>query len=77
MWKMFKTMHKYGYIMGKFIVEKLKRGSFHKFTPSFQQFVKLQIITKNFVYFAIFYFILDRECGIILTVNTTKELYKQ
>lgn len=66
MWKMFKTHRKYGLFRGFFTVEKSKTPSFPKFTHSFQQFVKLQIITKIFVYSAIFYFALDRNYGIII-----------
>jgi len=49
MWKMFKIPAKYGLFQGFFTVEKSKMPSFPKFTHSFQQFVKLQIITKIFV----------------------------
>lgn len=65
MWKMFKTYRKYGLLWGFLTVEKSKQASFPNFTHSFQQFVKLQIITKIFVYYAIFYFALDKIYDII------------
>lgn len=67
MWKMFKTRVKNGLFRGFLTVEKSKQASFPYFTHSFQQFVKLQIITKIFVYFAIFYFELDTMYAIIYT----------